>query len=197
MKRWLSIWTVAAGCGLLSWSEPAAAQSFSFSYGGGHYRHPGGYYPGSYYPGYGRGYDYYPGYGAYDGYYGRRAYRDPYGSRYAQPGYHSHSYPRYSEPVYVDPLYAAGRASARIDVRLPDRQGDVWFDGRKTDGIGARRSFATPPLPPGTYTYSISAAWHQGGRLVTEERTVTVRPGTSTLVDFTQPLFLPSPTRVE
>jgi uncharacterized protein (TIGR03000 family) len=195
MKSRLSMWTVAAGCGLLLWSEPAAAQSFGFSYGGGHYRSPGSYYPGGYYPGsYGRAYDYYPGYGAYDGYPSRRLYRN-YGSRYGQPGSGSDSYPRYPEPVYGAPAY--GRSPARIDVRLPDPAGEVWFDGQKTDLTGARRTFATPPLPSGTYTYNISAAWYQGGRLVTEERTVTVRAGSSALVDFTQPTILPTPARVE
>lgn len=190
MKRWLSMWMVAAGCGLLLGSQPAAAQSFSFSYGG-YYRNPG-----SYYYGYGRPYDYYPGYGAYDGAYdgypSRRLYRNYYGSRYYQPGYYSD--PRYAVPAFVEPAY--GSSPARIEVRLPHPDAEVWFDGRKTDVIGARRIFITPPLPAGTYSYNISAAWHQGGRLVTEERTVTVRAGSSTLVDFTQPLILPVPTRV-
>jgi hypothetical protein len=41
-------------------------------------------------------------------------------------------------------------------------------------------------LSPGEHSYQISAAWQQDGRLVTQERTVTVSPGARMTVDFTQ-----------
>ena len=46
--------------------------------------------------------------------------------------------------------------------------------------------FTTPPLDSGNYSYRISAAWNQGGRQVTQERTVNVRAGSTATADFTQ-----------
>ena len=53
--------------------------------------------------------------------------------------------------------------------------------------------FATyqPPLD-GRYAYQISAAWHAGGKLITQERTVNVEPGVRVAVDF-NPERLPAP----
>src|SRR5262249_7084220 len=75
--------------------------------------------------------------------------------------------------------------TAQVVVRLPDPNGEVWFNGQKTGQTGTARSFTIPPLEPGhTYTYDISAAWHQDGRLVTQTRKVEVSPGSAVAVDF-------------
>lgn len=188
---------------------PAAARA-QHGHGGGHAggahyagAHYGGAYHGGYYGGH-YGYSgvgiyggfYYPGYAGYGGYY-------PSVSLYSGPGYSGY-YP-YAAPVVsappvlapVDPAPAVsppapaadpGANAARIRVVLPDPQGEVWFNGQKTGSTGASRTFVSPELDPGKEnTYKLTAAWHEGGRLVTQERTVRVAPGQSYTVDFTRP----------
>lgn len=164
--------------------------------GSGFYAYPRGYGYGGYYDGYGYGRGYYDGYG-----YGR-------GYGYGYPGYSSYYYPSYSYgPGYnygywnggygYAPSYGGGygpsyamptqqdSSTATVQVKLPDANAEVWFDGQKTRQNGSTRTFTTPPLD-GQYQYQISAAWHQDGRLVTQERTVSVKPGANVTVDFTQ-----------
>ena len=86
-----------------------------------------------------------------------------------------------------DPLLPA-RNSAMIRVILPDPQAKVWFDGAPTQQMGPDRMFHSPPLQgTGSNVYRIRASWMQGGREVTQERTVNVTPGRMTLVDFVRP----------
>lgn len=203
MKRARFVWMAALVCGVLLLScGRAEAQrfgfsfggprgGFSFSYGRGYY---GGYGPyGVYRPGISVGVGGYPGYGYsypyryydagfYPGYY------------YSMPAYSSVA-PTYYAAPYATPAYDTGSA-ARIEVRLSDGNAEVWFDGHKTRQTGTSRTFTTPALEPGSYTYQISAAWYQGDRLVTQERHVTVRPGASTLVDF-EVQTLPTPRKAE
>jgi len=148
-------------------------------YGGWGYGFPNivGRYSGYYSPGYyDGGYDYgysYPSYG-YD---------------YA-PGYYSSGYgamPSYSSGPSASSMPSAQDNSvAHIEVKVPDANADVMFDGQKTRQRGTTRLFTTPPLEQGSYNYRISAAWNRDGKMVTQDRTVTVRPGASVTVDFTQ-----------
>src|SRR5262249_59956799 len=70
-------------------------------------------------------------------------------------------------------------AATTLEVILPSEDAQVWVDGRITTSTGARRSFASPPLQPGKiFTYTITAAWNQDGKIVVEERKVEVSAGT-------------------
>jgi uncharacterized protein (TIGR03000 family) len=132
--------------------------------------------------------NYLGGYGAYGGggFYGSVAgfgsyYVPSYGPYPDDPGFVPQM-----PPVPQAPPVANGYA--HIQVLLPDGDGEVWFDGRKTRQTGTTRLFASPQLEPGkTYSYQVSAAWHQNGKLVGDERSVSVAPGTTTIVDFSRP----------
>ena len=115
-----------------------------------------GYYGGGYYgygPGYG-GYSYAPGYNYTP---------DPYNDYNSAPPYYGSS-----ESAYYSPN--GGTASANtvlINVRLPDPNAQVWFEGNATSQRGAMRQFESPQLTPGRdYIYSIRAEWNQNGRTV-------------------------------
>jgi uncharacterized protein (TIGR03000 family) len=76
------------------------------------------------------------------------------------------------------------RNIAQIEMRLPNPDAEVKFDGQLTRQKGVMRIFTTPPLD-GTYTYQVTAAWQQDGQRLTRERTISVRPGASVMLDFT------------
>jgi uncharacterized protein (TIGR03000 family) len=83
---------------------------------------------------------------------------------------------------------AQGANGTMVEVFVPDEEAQIWVDGRKTTSNGLHRVFASPPLEPGrTYSYTVTAAWNQGGRIVTEERKVDVSAGTVRRVNFAQP----------
>ena len=171
----------------------AADSAFAYPGGGGHGHvsggHVGGGHGGGYYGGgYNRG-GYYGGVGLYaPGIFGGY-----------DPLYDSYSYPRYSyysAPAvqYYDPptQYFAQPAPvvnnyANIRVIVPDPQARVWFDGNGTSSTGTERLFHTPSLTMGsTSSYQIRASWMQSGREVTQERTVSVTPGQTAMVDFSR-----------
>jgi uncharacterized protein (TIGR03000 family) len=80
------------------------------------------------------------------------------------------------------------RPEATIEVRLPDPQGEVWFNGQKVSGSGTVRRFVTPPLQPGQYYhYIVAAAWFENSRLMADEVLVDIMAGSSAVIDFTQP----------
>jgi uncharacterized protein (TIGR03000 family) len=175
---------------------------FSVHFGGHGHRHFGhggyGYWPGyrfypygsSYYPY--SSYAYYPStsyyaYPAYSSYYVAPSYASSYPSTYTYPDNAGYS------TAPSTGLVTAGANTGVIEVRLPDANGEVWFDGQKMQQTGAVRSFTTPPLDPGSHTYQVTAAWSQDGRVVTQERTVRVQAGESVRVDFTQAAPVPTP----
>ncbi len=117
--------------------------------------------------------------------YGYSPYYSGYGS------YYGDSYRVYAtRRVYVErPVFAVETNAASVEIRLPEAQGEYWLQGIKQGGSGTVRNFRSPELTPGrTYFYTVTAAWHDGGRLVTEERRVAVQSNSSVLVDFTQPV---------
>jgi uncharacterized protein (TIGR03000 family) len=76
---------------------------------------------------------------------------------------------------------------AVVEVRLPDAQGEVWFNGQKVSGSGKVRRFTTPPLEPEQYYhYIVVAAWFEDGRLMTDEVLVDIMAGSNVVIDFTQ-----------
>jgi len=182
--------------------DVAQAQSRGGGYrgggsGGGRYS---GFSAGGFYGGWGSPYR--SGYGNY----GYGGWGSPYRYGYSNYGYGNYAYPGYYpdySSYYADPGSFAPIPSqtvdnsARIRVILPDAQGRVWFDGNATLQTGRDRLFTTPPLSSGAnYNYRIRASWMQGNQEMVQERTISVIPGQTAVVDFTQPaesLSLPKP----
>jgi uncharacterized protein (TIGR03000 family) len=121
----------------------------------------------------------------------------PYG--YGAPDY-SYSYDQgvpvpetYTNPTVLVPD-PTGRGTvpppdaAVIRLLIPDRFGDVWFDGVKTSSIGTARYYVTPDLPGDkALSYAVTARFNRDGQSVSEERKVRVAPGQTVTVDFTRP----------
>ena len=74
----------------------------------------------------------------------------------------------------VSPSCATSSDSIAVLLVLEFQAGPMYLAGRARD------------------TYQISAAWHTGGKLITQERTVNVAPGARVAVDF-NPERLPPP----
>jgi len=176
----------------------AHAQRGRGGYGGGR-----GYGGGGYNRGYG-GYGYNRGYGGYGynrgygyggvgiGYYGGYGV-GRYGYGYPSTAYYTPNYSYYSGPTYVpsttyvpsEPTYTAPMDYANIRVIVPAANARIWFDGQATQQTGTDRLFSTPTLSDGaTGVYRIRASWTQDGREVIQERSVTVTPGQTFIVDF-------------
>src|SRR5262245_42680014 len=90
-----------------------------------------------------------------------------------------------SAPMYSSTAPAQDSNVANILVKVPDANAKVQFDGHQTNQTGTTRMFTTPPLS-GNGSYRISASWQGDRGMVTQERTVNVRPGANVTVDFTQ-----------
>jgi uncharacterized protein (TIGR03000 family) len=172
-------------------------------YGHGGYHH-GGYAHGGYY---GRGYYGWPGYGV-------GLYAWPYLSGYGYRDYYYPSYPRvivgtdYYAPDYYYPPTVSGYYSppdvtvvnptaptpaapaadaAQVEVHVPP-DAQVWFDGNPTTQTGELRTYVSPPLPADKpFHYDIRARWTDNGKVVDQTRSVEVRAGRRTTVDFMQP----------
>jgi uncharacterized protein (TIGR03000 family) len=88
----------------------------------------------------------------------------------------------------LPPEETAPAGRALVVVVLPDPEAEVWFNDYKVKAAGARRTFTTPPLDPEQdYHYTVVAVWREGTRQVRDERTVDVRAGQTTVIDFTRP----------
>jgi uncharacterized protein (TIGR03000 family) len=124
------------------------------------------------------------GYGRPYGYYGGAYSSAPF---YSAPsgGYVMESQPGFSsQAFYSGPETDANKAHVRVIV--PDPEARVWFEEQATQQRGTERVFSSPDLSPGReYTYRIKAAWNDGGRDVTREKAVNVKPGQLATVDFT------------
>jgi uncharacterized protein (TIGR03000 family) len=70
-----------------------------------------------------------------------------------------------------------------VTVHVP-ADADVWFNGALTQQKGPVRQFMTPPVADGNYKYEVRAAWRVDGQMVSQFRTVAVRPGTNVDIDF-------------
>jgi uncharacterized protein (TIGR03000 family) len=130
------------------------------------------------------------GYGSWPYYsdYGYRRYYDDYG--YYGNGYYGNGSAYNGGIVYQPRALTVARPVnvVNVEVRLPDAEAECWLQGVKQGGRGTVRRYQSPELDPNKdYTYTISAAWHDNGRLVTEERRVSVRANSSVVVDFTKP----------
>ena len=74
----------------------------------------------------------------------------------------------------------------RVEVTLPDPEGEVWVDGRKAKATADGKRVFSLAEGDRTRIVRITAAWHRDGRIVSEERMVDVRPGGVTEVDFSR-----------
>lgn len=107
-------------------------------------------------------------------------------------GYRSPS-PRLSTPsvsVYAPAALPAPTSArcARLEVRLPCSDAEVWVNRSKTTASGLERSFESPELADGKeYGYELVARWTENGQPKAESRKVNVTAGTTHLVDFNQP----------
>jgi hypothetical protein len=120
---------------------PGGGFNPGYSYGAGAGGGSGG--GGDYYPGY--DYNSYPYYSAYPNYdYGNYGELAP-----------SADLPA---PVPSDSATAQTDTTIRISVKVP-ANAQLWFDGSKMTSTGTVRTFQSPPLNPGRYTYVIRARW--------------------------------------
>jgi uncharacterized protein (TIGR03000 family) len=85
-------------------------------------------------------------------------------------------------------LSAPPADAAVIRLYIPDRFGQVAFDQVKTSSVGTTRYYVTPSLPGDKpLTYVVTANFSRDGQAVSEERTVKVSPGQTSVVDFNKP----------
>ena len=199
LSKALKIGVVCATLTALWCSTPQAqAQRGGYRGGGGRSGGSVGVYvgPGGVGVEYGRG-GYSSGGRYYGGYYG------PYRSNYWYD-----SYPRYIEynvvPTYTTESYypAQPLTNARVRVRVPVADAEVFFNGSATQQRGMERVFDTPSLSAGsTYSYDIRARWRDpNGQMIDRTRTVHLQQGRETLVDFNQndkERILQQPNRLE
>ena len=192
----------SALAGALIFAQPAAAQHGHGGPGhghgghGGHYGGHGGHY-GGHFGHYGHGLvDHFLGHHQHGYYYPSYGYGSYYASpnySYSSPGYYNYPstnyqyYPPTSGAPIVQPQVSSDQA--QIQVVLPNPDAEVTFDGAKTTSVGRVRLFHTSSLDPnGSYSYRIGASWMQDGRPITDARVVSVAPGRTVVVDFTQPV---------
>lgn len=74
---------------------------------------------------------------------------------------------------------------AEILVKLPTAKATLMIGGQATTQTGTVRLFQSPPLTPGSnYSYDLVATWEKDGKPVTAKRSVSVKIGQRTVVDF-------------
>jgi uncharacterized protein (TIGR03000 family) len=109
----------------------------------------------------------------------------PVNSLYGAPvNGHADSPPQVPVPHPAGGVTVPPADAAVIRLYIPDRFGDVSFDGVKTPSIGTTRYYVTPDLGGKTLSYNVTARFAKGGQTVTEERKVTIGPGRTAEVDF-------------
>jgi len=68
-----------------------------------------------------------------------------------------------------------------IQLRVPDKFAQVFFNGQEVSSVGTTRAYITPGLQAGTYQYTVKATWGH----TTREKTIEVTRGQVSEVDFT------------
>lgn len=76
---------------------------------------------------------------------------------------------------------AAPPDAGLIQLRVPDKFAQVFFNGQEVSSLGTTRAYVTPELQAGTYRYTVKATWGH----TTREKTITVVRGRVSEVDFT------------
>jgi len=111
------------------------------------------------------------------------------GTRSPSPRNHT---PTVSVHPPVESVYAGGPPPsspqcARLSVRVPHPDAELWIDTKTTKQTGSDRSFESPELGEGqTYRYKLVANWKVNGEERAESRNVIVQAGQSFVVDFTR-----------
>jgi len=82
------------------------------------------------------------------------------------------------------PVQDSRRATITVSVPADAR---IFFDDQPTTTTSSRRVFITPVLEPGQYTYNVQANLERNGKLTTQRKQVTVRPGEESQVSFEFP----------
>jgi len=73
-------------------------------------------------------------------------------------------------------------------VMVSDPDARVTIDDESTKQKGMERLFISPVIKPGEeYHYTVRATWTKDGEHVTKERTVAVRAGYVTVINFRDP----------
>ncbi len=172
-RRWLTTAGLLATLWLLADTGPARAQHWLAYYPGGVVDWYFGPYPfvypwpNTHWPSANSYFTYGVGEGTYKVYYPTT---DPNGKYY------------FSTPKAGIPYE---ETTARIEVKVPTADADIWFEGVRTTRGGTTRLFRSPPLAAGrNYKYDVLALWNQDGREVTQKKTISVRAGDRVGVDF-------------
>lgn len=85
------------------------------------------------------------------------------------------------------PAATESQDRAYFTVRLP-AEAELWINNVRSAQRGDSRRFNTPPLEMGRpYRYDIHARWLENGREVVRSRTLEVRAGLTTTLDFNGP----------
>ena len=148
------------------------------NYSGYRYAYP---YTG-YYRSFNHGYYPYRSYYNYPSYDYSYSYAVPYAVPYEVPYPVPYTVNNYV-PVPVETTPAVPLATTAIQVFLPNATAAVQIDGKTIDGTGQTRKL---PVADAAATYSVTATWLVGNRMMTESRTVAVTPGATSIIDFTQ-----------
>jgi uncharacterized protein (TIGR03000 family) len=174
-------------------------RSYYYPYYGGTVYYPSYYYGSWYYPAPAYGRTYYYSYPSY--YYSYPSYPTWYGSTYWSSPYYGGVY--YTTPMSYSTTATARSAVApasyqsyysgpavdsdkvRLRVYVPTQNARLTIEGQPTQQTGTERTFVSPSLNPGEYTYTLRASWRDGDREVSREKQVQVRPGQETVVQFT------------
>jgi len=126
----------------------------------------------------------YEGYRSIDALSDYSRYTDPYASGYG--GRVNNDFTVTRNTAIPEPV----RSPATIEVRLPNHQAQIAFDGHRTASQGSQRLYATPALKAGAeYYYDVTATWTENGRQVKEDRRVKVTAGQVVTVDFARDVY--------
>jgi uncharacterized protein (TIGR03000 family) len=149
--------------------------------------------------GYGLGYGGYGGYGGYSGYggygydvplyvpYFSSSYMvpQPPGGFYGPPDSGGYGNDNPVSPARDTQGPMPRVLSAAVEIYLPNKDAELWFNGVKTQQAGQKRAFVTPDLEPGkSYSYEVRAKWMEDGKEFDQTRTVTVRSGAQVVFAF-------------
>ncbi|MEO2092376.1 MAG: TIGR03000 domain-containing protein, partial [Gemmataceae bacterium] len=92
--------------------------------------------------------------------------------------------------VSVWPAVALSPTSAgcaRLEVRLPHQNAEVYVNRQPTAATGTERVFESPPLEAGReFGYEVVAKWVENGEPKAATRTITVTAGNTQVVDFSK-----------
>lgn len=100
-------------------------------------------------------------------------------------------YPSNLEPVPAPKSVAQEQSTtttgAMLDFVVP-ADAKIWVDGKQIERKGERYRYQSAPITAGQkQSFKVRAQWSDDGRVVSQDRTVTVGSGETTKVDFTRP----------